>query len=286
MKKIKIISLLVFCIFLLAGCSKTNLDNATIWTTVYPVEYITKYLYGENSTVDSIYPDGVDLNNYKLTEKQIDNYSEGDLFVYIGLGPEKDLAKTFINKNNKLMLIDATYGLSSDNITELWLAPNNFLMLVKNIKSSLNEYLDNSIKIDSVNTKYNELYEKVSWLDAELRNIARDAKENGKNTLVVATNTLKFLEGYGFNVISIEDIESSNSPNAINDLKSKFKSSNYNSIIMIKGEKKSELFKELENNYKAKVIELNNLVTNSDTASDYITIQDENISIIRDLLLK
>ena len=67
----------------------------------------------------------------------------------------------------------------------MWLAPNNFLMLCKNIKNSLNEYLDNSLKIKAVNDLYNELYAQVSWVDAEMRNIAREAKENNNNTLVV-----------------------------------------------------------------------------------------------------
>ena len=46
-----------------------------------------------------------------------------------------------------MLIIDATYGLNyNNNLTELWLAPNNFLMLAKNIKTSLNEYLDNAIQ--------------------------------------------------------------------------------------------------------------------------------------------
>ena len=286
MKKIKLLLLIVLNLFVLCGCEKSSLENAQIYTTVYPVKYITEYLYGNNSTVESIYPDGVDLKNYSLTEKQIEKYSSGDLFVYIGLGNEKELAKSFINRNNKLLIIDATYGLSSNNIVELWLAPNNFLMLVKNIRNSLNEYLDNGIKEDEVNKYYNELYEKISWLDAELRNIAKDAKENGKNTLVVATDSMKFLEGYGFNVISLESIEKSGSENAITDVKNKFKSSTYTSVIKLNSDEKTELIGELEDKYKAKILEMNDLVSNHDTASDYITIQYENIAVIRDLLLK
>ena len=130
MKKLKVLLLFVLVIFLTCSCDIKNkvLENATIYTTVYPVEYIMEYLYGEDSTIESIYPASVDLNDYKLTEKQIDTYAKGDLFVYVGLGSEKEIAKSFINKNNDLLIIDATYGLSiSENILELWLAPNNFL---------------------------------------------------------------------------------------------------------------------------------------------------------------
>lgn len=288
MKKYKLIILLIIGIFFVTGCSftSTNLENAKIYTTIYPVEYITKFLYGEHSEIESIYPIGVELDKYSLTKKQITEYSSGDLFVYVGLGTEKDIAKDFINKNDKLLIIDSTYGLNyNDNIKELWLAPNNFLMLAKNIKLSLVEYLDNAVLEDDINKKYNELYEKASWLDAELRNIAREAKENDNNTIVVATNTFKFLENYGFNVISLEEIEKSGSENAINDIKNKFKNSKYTTILQLDGEKSSELVNSLVTKSNAKTKTFNNLITNNDSASDYISIQYENIAVIREMLL-
>lgn len=287
MKKIKLLILSICMVFVLSGCSFKNnsLENAKIYTTIYPVEYIINYLYGENSSIESIYPDGVDLEEYELTNKQIENYSNSDLFVYIGLGKEKDIAKKLLNKNDELLIIDATYGLNyNEDIKELWLAPNNFLMLVKNIKSSLNEYLDNSFKEEDVNKKYDEIYESVSWVDAELRNVARTAKDNENNTIVISDNIFKYLETYGFNVISLEDIENSGSENAINDIKSKFKNSTYTKILTLDNSENIELVNELNSKYKAKIVSLNDIITNSDTASDYISIQYENIAVIRDYL--
>lgn len=286
MKRIKLLIISIVLVGLLSGCSlKSNkLEDAKIYTTIYPVEYIIDYLYGENSEIASIYPVDVNLDDYSLTDKQIDNYATGDLFVYIGLGKEKDIAKKLLNKNGDLLIIDATYGLNyNEDIRELWLAPNNFLMLAKNIRSSLNEYLDNSFKEEDVNKLYDELYEKVSWVDAELRNVAREAKENDNNTLVVSSNMFKFLESYGFNIISLEDIEESGSENAINSIKSKFKNETYTKILKLNSETNSKLINELKSNYKADIVELNDIVTNADTASDYVSIQYENIAVIRDI---
>lgn len=287
MKKIKIFILSILLIIILGGCSFKNngLENAKIYTTIYPVEYIINYLYGESSTIESIYPTGVNINNYELTTKQIEKYSNSDLFVYIGLGNEKEIAKKLLNKNDELLIIDATYGLNyNEDIKELWLAPNNFLMLAKNIKTSLNEYLNNSFKEEDVNKKYDEMYEKVSWVDAELRNVARNALENENNTIVVSKNIFKFLESYGFNIISIEDIENSGSENAINDIKSKFKNSTYTKILTLNGIENSALVNELDTKYKGDVVMLNDIVTNSDTSSDYVSLQYENIAVIRDYL--
>ena len=290
MKKIKIICLLIISILFTSGCSfnKNNLDNATIYTTTYPVSFITNYLYGDNSTILSIYPSEVDLDSYKLTDKQIKEYAKGVLFVYLGLGHEERLAKSFLNENNALLIIDATYGLSDNinSVEELWVAPNNFLMLAKNIKNSLIEYLDNSLKAEEINKKYDDLYVKVSWIDAELRSIAKEAKENDNNTLVVSSNVFKFLEHYGFNVISLEEIVASDSENALNEIKNKFKNAKYSSIIKLANESDTELITELVEKYKATVIEIKDITTNADSSSDYISIQYENIALIRNLLIK
>ncbi len=287
MKKIKYLIFSLLVVGLLSGCSfnKNTLDNAKIYTTVYPVKYIISYLYGENSTIESIYPTDVNLDEYTLTDKQIEKYAKGDLFTYIGLGKEKEIAKSLLNKNKNLLIIDATYGLNyNEGIEELWLAPNNFLMLAKNIKNSLNEYLDNSFKSEDINKLYDELYEKVSWVDAELRSVAKTAEENENNTIVIENNTLKFLENYGFNIISLEDISASGSENAINDIKSKFKNSKYTKVLKLSGTSNSELLNDLQTKYNASVVELNSIITNEDTASDYVSIQYENIAVIRDLL--
>ena len=289
MKNIKLLGLLLCVLFLTSACNfnTTSLDNATIYTTVYPVKFITEYLYGDNSTVNSIYPNGVKLDEYELTIKQIDEYSQGDLFVYVGVGNEKEIAKSFLNKNDELLIIDATYGLNYHNdIKELWLAPNNFLMLAKNIRSSLTEYLNNTLKEEEVNKKYDELYAKISWIDAELRNIAKEAKELDNNTLVVSSNTLKYLEGYGFTVISLEEIEASGSENALTDIKNKFKNSKYDTIIKLASEDETDLIKELKDKNKANILTINDAITNDDTANDYLAIQNENIAQIRNLLIK
>ena len=63
MKKLKLIILLGVILTTLTGCiKKDSYDNITIYTTVYPIEYITDYLYGSHSEIYSIYPNGADIN--------------------------------------------------------------------------------------------------------------------------------------------------------------------------------------------------------------------------------
>ena len=281
MKKVKIFFSLLIVLLGVCGCNKNDNETKTanIYTTIYPLTYVMEKLYGENNTIASIYPNGVDLNDYNLTDKQIKEYSQANMFVYIGLGNELNIAKSFLNNNKKLEIIDATYGLNYNNkIEELWIAPNNFLMLVKNIKASLNEYIDNEYQLNYIEEQYNEIYKDISWMDADLRSIAKDAKENNNNVIISSSKVFDYLNNYGFEVISLENITN----NEKQDIKTKFKNGKYTSILKLNNEKENEFIIELKE-YGAKVININSMITNSDPASDYKTIQYENINKIREI---
>ena len=94
MKKFKYILLIILgC--MLSGCTffkSDNMENISIITTIYPLEYAIKYLYGNNSIINSIYPDDINTETYKLTDKQYKDYSRKDLFVYMGLSDDSDIA--------------------------------------------------------------------------------------------------------------------------------------------------------------------------------------------------
>ena len=97
-KYMKKIIIMLSCLFLLTGCFKSEeLDKASIYTTVYPIEYLVNELYGYNSDVNSIYPDGIDINKYELSNKKIKKYAKKDLFVYNGLTDEKKIAAQFVS---------------------------------------------------------------------------------------------------------------------------------------------------------------------------------------------
>ena len=183
MKRIIKLVTLSLVTLLLGGCfEKNNLEDAQINTTVYPIEFLTKYLYEDNAEVNSIYPAGVDIKSYKLNKKQIKEYSKADLFIYNGLTTEKEIAKDLINKNKNMLIIDVSYGLNYDyGIEELWLSPNNFLMLGKNIKEYLSEYVDNKYLIEEIDKNYLVLEETMSQMDAELRNIATKSWKKHSN---------------------------------------------------------------------------------------------------------
>lgn len=206
MKKWKLLLILTLSITILTGCFKRDsMDNITIITTTYPITYLVENIYGFNSEIDSIYPVDVDIEAYKLTKKQIKKYSKADIFVYNGLGQEKKIAADFFNSNNNLKFIDVTKNITySYGEEELWLSPSNYLMLAQNIKDKLVSYANSSVLKQDIEEKYEELKLNISNYDANLKVIEENADNN---TIIVGNNLFKFLNKYGFNVLSIEEDE-------------------------------------------------------------------------------
>ena len=152
MKKILISVGLVLGALFLSGCDAiNNMENITIYTSSYPIEFVTKELYGEHSKVYNMYPQGIDLNEYKLTDKQISDYANSDLIIYNGLSDEQKYIVKMINKNNKLKIIDATSKIEyTSSIDEIWINPSNLLKIAKNTKDGLDEYINS--RLPKINT--------------------------------------------------------------------------------------------------------------------------------------
>ena len=201
----------IFCLLLglfsLTGCFKRDdMEDISIVVSTYPIEYIVKSLYGAYSNIDSIYPSGVDVNNYELTDKQINDYSKNTLFVYNGLSDEKNIARSFLNQNRNMKIIDVSYGLNIEygkTSEELWLSPNNYLMLATTTKNNLSDFINSKYLIQMIDTNYKKLQEDLSLMDANLRSIGASSKK----PIITTTNTLKYLENYGFKETEIKWLE-------------------------------------------------------------------------------
>lgn len=204
MKLIRSLVVLFITLILLTGCFKRdNMDDISIAVTKYPIEYLVKNIYGFNSTVSSVYPVGSDVDTYTLSKKQIRKYSTNDIFVYNGLTDEKKIAASLLNYNSGIKIIDVAKGLNDTyEEEELWLSPSNYLMLAQNIKDSLLSYTNSTILKQEINDAYEELKLNISMLDANIKVIAENASNK---TIIVGNDLFKFLEKYGYNVLSIDE---------------------------------------------------------------------------------
>jgi len=284
------LALLIVGTILFSGCFKRdNLEDITIYTTTYPIEYIAKTIYGYNSNVLSIYPDGINVYDYKLTDKQIKDYSQSSIFIYNGLSDEKNIAKDFINQNTKIRIIDVSYGLKSTNYPEsLWLSPSTYLMLATTVKNNLQEFITNKYINEEIENNYVPFQETLSLLDAELRSIGNAAMSKGTNILITNSDAFEYLTSYGFEIISLAK-EENITENNLSDLRADFKSGTYKTIFMLDSIEKNELIEELIETHSLSVVTVKSMNTlNEDERTNkdtYITIMNEYIENIKNITL-
>ena len=54
--------------FITTGCETDTMEGVDIVVTNYPTEYIVKSLYDDHANIESIYPDGITIEQYKISK--------------------------------------------------------------------------------------------------------------------------------------------------------------------------------------------------------------------------
>ena len=273
--------LLTIVLLLTTACTTDNMENIKIIVTNYPNEYIIKNLYGKHASVESIYPDGVTIEDYKISNKKKNEYSKSDLFVYNGaIEKERNLAISLLDKNPELKIIDTTDALNTKYSTEeLWLDPSSLLMMAQNVRMGLQEYVPSTVLKKDIDERYEKLKVKLSELEAEYRVNVDNAK---RKEIIVSTSKLKYLEKFNFKVICLDnDAETK----TISEARSLVDEGNVSYIYRFKGEDLSKNAKDLVDSSNIQEIALNKLDNLSDkdrdTNKDYLSIMNDNLELLK-----
>lgn len=278
----KILALTLIVLSMTSCFKRDDLEDVDIYTTVYPIQYVTDSLYGYNSNVKSIYPAETNVEEFGLTKKQIEEYSEGAIFVYNGLSNEKSIARDLLNQNKKLKIIDVSQGLEyNHNVEELWINPRDYLMLAHNIKNGLEEYISNKYIIEEINKNYEELKLLISAFDAELEMIPDNAKDTN---ILIASDTLSFLSKYGFTITNVDETEADISATVKNKAKKLISDGTIKYIYMLDNQKKSALVEELESlGAEVKVLRSMTILTEEEVSAKttYKNMMRDNIEAIK-----
>lgn len=282
MKKIAAIFTTILIIFISCGCSirRDTMENIDIYTSSYPIEYITNSLYGKHSNVLSIYPRGVINSEYNLTDIEIKKYSKGSLFIFDGLSKEQGYINSMLSNNKGLKIIDATKTIDYEyEESELWINPSNILMIAKNIKDGLDEYISNKYLKNDIDKNYEDLKLTISKLEAKIYLMV---EECDNNKIVIANDALNFLSKYGFEVYSL-DLDNSLIDKNTETVKTLIKNNEISYIFALNTDEKTDLINSLGDNIK--IASINNLSNLSEDDfkenKDYISIMNDNIDLLR-----
>jgi zinc transport system substrate-binding protein len=286
MKHLKLLFIPLILITFTGCFKKDNFEDITIYTTSYPIEYITNYLYGNYSNISSIYPNGVDIDSYELTNKQIKDYSSMDLYIFNGTNTkENDYVTSMFKYNKNLKIIDATSTMEYDySENEFWLDPSNFLMLASNIKNGILEYTSNHYLKTEIENNYEELKLSISKIDANLKLIY----ENSNNkTLVVDNNALLFLKKYGFEIISLDEKENPTNKTIL-EVESLINSQKINYIFTTNKDSLNDVVNKIIEDTNVSIQELHTLNNLTDeerkNKDDYISLLNDNIELLKEEL--
>ena len=280
---IKLCLIIVFTMFM-TSCVKVKInefENSNILTTSYPLMFITDTLYGDHAKVKSIYPNETNPSNLTFNSKQLDNFATNNLYIYLGQDKEQSkIALEVKNKNPNILLIDAGVGINTSTRQELLLNPSNILMIAKNIQNGLEEYINNTYISKNIEKNLNDLNVKISEIDAELRLTYTNSKYK---TLVVTSNSLKFLEKYGFEIVSLDKLTRTNDD--INYVKTLVKNELVSYIYSLENIEDDEVITNLIRTTGAKKLTLRTLDTITDEEEkvnkNYYQIMNENIDLIK-----
>lgn len=123
MKKSLLAMISIVTAVAIAGCGASETASTTpsnsgtsakpkVYTTIYPLEYVTKRIGGEHVEVTNLVPAGVEPHDYEPTAKDMVALSGADIFAYNGSGLELWVEKAVEGLDkNKTTIVNATEGL-------------------------------------------------------------------------------------------------------------------------------------------------------------------------------
>ncbi len=229
MKKFYLIMILVIIlIFANTGCSKeaknikeeNNIEKTTlkIYTTFYPMYFITGEIAKEKADIVQMIPSGVEPHDWEPTLKTMGELKDSDMFVYNGAGMERWAEKIIKNlQGNNVKIVEASRGIElikgesshdEDNDPHTWVSPVNLKIQAKNV-------LDALIEIDEDNKEYYEAnYENLVKRLDKLHMDIEEASKHFKIKIIVTSHEAfgYFAKEYGITQIPIRGISPEQEP--------------------------------------------------------------------------
>lgn len=228
MKKIAYLIIFITIPIIISACSQDekNAEN-TVYTSIYPLQYIVEQIGGDEITVHSVYPPGVDAHSYEPSSREMTEIARGKAFIYLGAGMEsfaETAADSLDTQDVKLIEIAnidealfAPTDVEDENIDahhvrdkdpHVWFDPNKMIEMGHLIVTELSEiFPDHS---DSFTSNFDEFEKDMKHLDQEYAQTL-DAKENKK--VLVAHAAYGYLEDrYGLEQIAISGLSTNDEP--------------------------------------------------------------------------
>ncbi|MBC1316376.1 metal ABC transporter solute-binding protein, Zn/Mn family [Listeria booriae] len=315
MKKLAfLLSTLLVAALFLAGCDdnsdaqKKDNDKLTVYTTVYPLQYLASQIGGTYVDAHSVYPAGSDAHSFDPTQKDMMNIADSDLFFYIGLGMEGfvDKAKQSLkNENVKFVVTTDNLHLPTMSHEEedheheededghdhgdinphVWLDPNYMITMAATVRDNLSKELP--AQKETFNKNYEKVVSQLKTLNTDYKTMADTAKHKDFVTAHAAYGYWE--KEYGLKQIPIAGISTSDEPSQkklttiVNTIKSE-----KIPYILLEQNTNSKIADVIQKETDTKTLKLHNLETltqkDIDAKRDYMSIMKDNLAALKTAL--
>lgn len=291
-------------------------DNLTIYTTVYPLQFLAEEIGGEYATVETVYPPGANEHTFEPSQKDIVSMAESDLFLYIGYNLEGFVnnAKSILEKEGVPVIAvgelateghehaeeedtDHVHATEEEGSTDehnhdhgdvdphLWLDPHIMIHMAEVVKDELSTL--NPEQEEYFEKNYEEIKAKLENLDQEF---ADTIKNSPKKKIIVSHSAYGYWEErYGLEQIAVTGLSNSSEPSQ-KELQNIMTVAEENDIKYVIFEQNidSKLTTIIQKEISAEALTLHNLsvLTDQDTAEneDYFSIMHDNLDTLKTAL--
>ena len=323
MNKKLLLSVFLMVAALLTACGNSDTsedqansdDKLTVYTTVYPLQFLAKEIGGEYADVETVYPPGANEHTFEPSQKDIVSMAESDLFLYIGYNLEGFVnnAKSILEKEGVPVIAVgelATEGhehaeaeeTNHDHATEedstdehnhdhgdvdphVWLDPHTMIHMAEAVKDELSTLMPEQQEYFEQN--YDEMKTKLENLDQEF---AKTIENSPKKKIIVSHSAYGYWEDlYGLEQIAVTGLSNSSEPSQ-KELQNIMKVAEENNIKYVIFEQNidSKLTTIIQDEIGAKALTLHNLsvLTDKDIAEnkDYFSIMQDNLETLKTAL--
>ncbi|SIS48893.1 metal ABC transporter solute-binding protein, Zn/Mn family [Salimicrobium flavidum] len=318
MKKPAII-LSILLIILLTACSSEDSEESgeeeangeqTIYTTVYPLQFMTEEIAGDSLLVESILPAGADAHTYEPTTREMVEMAEGEAFIYTKDEFEayaEPIAETL--KEEGVPTIPVAQGLEGGSFEEghseggeehaehdhsvsgedphVWLDPMLMVSMAETIKEELSAmYPEEEGKFEE-NTE--ALKQSLQELDSRMSETIKGA--DTKEAIVSHAAYGYWEKAYGLKQIPVSGLSSTNEPSQ-KELEHVIETAEEHGLSYVLFERNvSEKSAEVvQKEIGAEALYVHNLATRSEEeinqGEDYFDLMEQNRKVLEEALNK
>lgn len=311
MKKIELLFVAVFLIFILMGCNKMNnetYNKLNIVTSFYPMYIATSNIVEGVEDVELTNMTKTDvgcLHDYQLTTKDMNVLEKADVFIINGGGMESFLDKA-ISAYPALNIINSSDGIIKKHEIEehsyvqnvegshehkdghhhgenshIWVSISMYIEQVKNIANELSQ-IDETNK-DKYISNANKYIEKLDSLKNEMHKELDDLEN--RNIITFHEAFEFFAEEFDLNVVAVIEREPGTSPSAgeLAKIIETAKSTNATAIF-VEPQYDSNIANIIATETNRPVYNLDPVVTGELSKDAYEKIMKENLEVLKEAL--